>query len=103
LIQEVTIKTNDSAGDGRAIASFLGLIEELRRNSKPVKGWDDIKVVVAMSVGNDDFVRTMIVDALDKVGHDGVLSIESSSFLFETTVMVEEGMEINRGYEYNLQ
>lgn len=51
-----------------------------------------ISAVAAISAGNDDFVGTMIAEAIDKVGPDGVLSIESSSS-FETTVEVEEGME----------
>lgn len=127
LIREVASKTNDSAGDGTTTASVLareiirlgllnvssganpvslkkgidktvqGLIEELKSKSRPVKGREDIKAVASISAGNDDFVGTMIADALDKVGPDGVLSIESSSS-FETTVTVEEGMEIDRGY-----
>ena len=50
--------------------------------------------VAAISAGNDDSIGTMIADAVDKVGPDGVLSIESSSS-FETTVAVEEGMEVS--------
>ncbi len=50
--------------------------------------------MATISAGNDDFVGTMIADAIDKVGPDGVLSIESSSS-FETTVDVEEGMEVS--------
>lgn len=53
--------------------------------------------VASISAGNDDFVGNMIADALDKVGSDGVLSIESSSG-FETTVEVEEGMEVSLLY-----
>lgn len=49
--------------------------------------------VATISAGNDEFVGEMIADAIDKVGPDGVLSIESSSS-FETTVDVEEGMEV---------
>lgn len=49
--------------------------------------------VASISAGNDDLIGTMIADAIDKVGPDGVLSIESSSS-FETTVDVEEGMEV---------
>lgn len=127
LIREVASKTNDSAGDGTTTASILareiiklgllnvtsganpvavkkgidktvqGLVEELEKKARPVKGRDDIKAIASISAGNDDFVGTMIADAIDKVGPDGVLSIESSSS-FETTVEVEEGMEIDRGY-----
>lgn len=50
--------------------------------------------VATISAGNDDLIGTMIADAIDKVGPDGVLSIESSSS-FETTVEVEEGMEVS--------
>lgn len=49
--------------------------------------------IASISAGNDDDIGTMIADAIDKVGPDGVLSIESSSS-FETTVCVEEGMEV---------
>ncbi|KAL6195808.1 hypothetical protein ACLB2K_031426 [Fragaria x ananassa] len=127
LIREVASKTNDSAGDGTTTASILAreiiklgllsvtsganpvsikkgidktvqaLVEELENKSRPVKGRDDIKAVASISAGNDEQIGTMIADAIDKVGPDGVLSIESSSS-FETTVEVEEGMEIDRGY-----
>lgn len=50
--------------------------------------------VASISAGNDDFIGTMIADAIAKVGPDGVLSIESSSS-FETTIQVEEGMEVS--------
>ena len=53
--------------------------------------------VASISAGNDDAVGEMIADALDKVGSNGVLSIESSSST-ETVVEVTEGMEIDRGY-----
>lgn len=53
--------------------------------------------VASISAGNDDFIGAMIADALDKVGSNGVLSIETSNST-ETFVEVQEGMEIDRGY-----
>ena len=52
--------------------------------------------IAAISAGNDEEIGEMIADAVDKVGADGVLSIESSSS-FETTVQVEEGMAVSGG------
>lgn len=127
LIKEVAGRTNDSAGDGTTTASVLArelikyglqsvtagrnpvsikrgmdkccafLSEKLEEKAVPVKGRTDIQAVASISAGNDDFVGDMIADAMEKVGADGVLSIESSTSL-ETTVEVEEGMEIDRGY-----
>ena len=127
LIKEVAGRTNDAAGDGTTTATVLAremihyglqavtsganpisikkgidkttnyLMEKLLENSRPVKGSEDIRSVAAISAGNDDEIGKMIADALDKVGADGVLAIESSQGL-ETVVEVQEGMEIDRGY-----
>lgn len=127
LIKEVAGRTNDSAGDGTTTATVLAremihfglqavtsganpisikkgidktvdhLVAKLKELSRPVKGSQDIKNVAAISAGNDEEIGQMIADALDKVGADGVLAIESSNSL-ETTVEVQEGMEIDRGY-----
>lgn len=127
LIKEVAGRTNDSAGDGTTTASVLaremirlGLqsvtaganpisinkgitktrafcTEKLEELAKPINGSVDIKAVASISAGNNDEIGEMIADAIEKVGADGVLSIENGSGL-ETVVEVEEGMEIDRGY-----
>ncbi|KAI7752359.1 hypothetical protein M8C21_032622, partial [Ambrosia artemisiifolia] len=134
LIQEVATKTNDLAGDGTTTAIVLSremiksgllavsfganpialkkgmektvkeLIEVLKRKAIPVRKRDDIKAIASISAGNDEFVGNLIADAIDKIGHDGIISIESSSSS-ETSVLVEEGMkarilslQIDKGY-----
>jgi chaperonin GroEL (HSP60 family) len=127
LVVQVAGRTNDSAGDGTTTASILAremikfgmqavsaglnpvplkkgidktvnfLEKELSQRAIPVSSSADIKAVASISAGNDDFVGSLIADALDKVGKDGVLTIETSSGL-ETTVDVTEGMEVDRGY-----
>ncbi|MEW5297842.1 MAG: hypothetical protein WDW36_001022 [Sanguina aurantia] len=127
LIKEVAGRTNDAAGDGTTTASVLAremihfglqavtaganpievkrgldkttdfLVAKLKEHAKPVKGRQDIKNVATISAGNDETIGEMIAAALDKVGSNGVLSIESSNGL-ETVVEVQEGMEIDRGY-----
>jgi len=73
------------------------VIDKLKGLARPVSGREDILNVAAISAGNDLEVGGMIADALDRVGADGVLSIETSSS-FETVVEVQEGMEIDRGF-----
>eukprot|EP00803_Ostreobium_quekettii_P002662 evm.model.scf_1141.4 EVM.evm.TU.scf_1141.4 scf_1141:32218-39210(+) len=127
LVKEVAGRTNDAAGDGTTTAALLSremihyglqavtaganpinikkgidktvefLTEKLRENAKAVEGRDDIKNVAAISAGNDASIGEMIAQAVDKVGADGVLSIETSNTM-ETSVEVQEGMEIDRGY-----
>lgn len=127
LIQEVASKTNDSAGDGTTTAIILAremvklgmmavasganpialkkgidkavreLVQILRSNCSPVSGKEDIKAVASISAGNNDFIGNLIAEAIDQIGPDGVISIESSSS-FDTTVEVQEGMKIDKGY-----
>ncbi|XP_077220213.1 ruBisCO large subunit-binding protein subunit alpha, chloroplastic-like isoform X2 [Tasmannia lanceolata] len=127
LIQEVARKTNDSAGDGTTTAIILGremiklgllavasgaspvslkkgidktvqeLVKVLRSKCRSVKGREDIKAVASISAGNDEFIGNLIAEAVEKIGPDGIISIESSS-TFETTVEVQEGMKIDKGY-----
>ncbi|KAI3455817.1 hypothetical protein Pfo_012480 [Paulownia fortunei] len=127
LIQEVATKTNGSAGDGTTTAIVLAremiksgllaitnganpvslkhgmektvkeLIKSLKEKSYAVKGSDDIKAVASLSAGNDEYIGNLIAEAIDKIGPDGVISIESSSSA-ETSVTVDEGMKIDKGY-----
>ncbi|XP_021286737.1 chaperonin 60 subunit alpha 2, chloroplastic isoform X3 [Herrania umbratica] len=127
LIQEVASKMNDLAGDGTTTAIILAraliksgllavsfganpvslkkgmdktvkeLVKALKKKSFPVKGRDDIKAVASISAGNDEFIGKLIAEAIDKIGPDGVISVESSSSS-ETSVIIEEGMKIDKGY-----
>ncbi|KAL6502225.1 hypothetical protein OROHE_024818 [Orobanche hederae] len=127
LVQEVATKTNGSAGDGTTTAIVLAremiksgllaitngvnpvslkrgmdktlkeLVKMLNEKSYAVKGRDDIKAVASLSAGNDEYIGNLIAEAIDKIGPDGVILIESSSSS-ETTVTVDEGMKIDKGY-----
>ncbi|MFP4303071.1 MAG: chaperonin GroEL [Spirochaetaceae bacterium] len=127
LLKEVATKTNDIAGDGTTTATVLayaivkeGLksvaagvnpmgikrgmdkavaiaVDELQKKSKKVKDRDDITHVAAISANNDDEIGTLIADAMEKVGKDGVITVEESKSL-ETTLEVVEGMQFDRGY-----
>ncbi|KAK7850508.1 rubisco large subunit-binding protein subunit alpha, partial [Quercus suber] len=113
LIHEVATKMNDLAGDGTTTAIVLAramiksgllavafganpislkkgmdktmkeLVKVLKKKSVPVRGRDDIKAVATISSRNDEFVGNLIAEAIEKIGPDGVISIESSSS-FET-------------------
>ncbi|KAL5975740.1 hypothetical protein ACLOJK_020066 [Asimina triloba] len=127
LIQEVARKTNDAAGDGTTTAIILAremvklgllavasganpvslkkgidkaaceLAKLLKDKCIPVKGWDDIKAVASISAGNDDFIGNLIADAVEEIGPDGIITIESSK-TFETTIEVEKGLKLDKGY-----
>ncbi len=126
LCKEVASKTNDVAGDGTTTATVLaqamvleGLknvaaganpiflkrgidlavekaVDELKKLSTPIEGREDIAHVAAIS-GNDDEIGTLIAEAMEKVGKDGVITVEESKGT-ATTLDVVEGMEFDRGY-----
>ncbi len=126
LIREVSVKTNDVAGDGTTTACVLaqaiireGLknftaganpiilkkgifkavdvaCEELKKLSKPVSSSKDIEQVASISAGDEEIGR-LIAKAMEEVGSDGVITVEESQTM-QTEVSIVEGMQFDRGY-----
>ncbi|HAT4338856.1 TPA: chaperonin GroEL [Clostridium perfringens] len=126
LVKEVATKTNDVAGDGTTTATLLaqaiireGLknvtaganpilirngiktavekaVDEIQKISKPVNGKEDIARVAAISAA-DEKIGKLIADAMEKVGNEGVITVEESKSM-GTELDVVEGMQFDRGY-----
>ncbi|MGA2384636.1 MAG: chaperonin GroEL [Gemmatimonadales bacterium] len=127
MVKEVATKTSDIAGDGTTTATVLAqaifreglknvtsgvnpmalkrgidkavevVLEELKKVSVPTKGKKEIAQVGAISANNDHDVGDIIADAMEKVGKDGVITVEEAKGL-ETTLETVDGMQFDRGY-----
>ncbi len=127
MVKEVASKTSDVAGDGTTTATVLAqaifaeglknvtaganpmhlkrgiekavavVIEEIKKISKPLPGKTEIAQVGSISANNDKSIGNLIADAMDKVGKDGVITVEEAKST-ETTLDVVEGMQFDRGY-----
>jgi chaperonin GroEL len=127
LVKEVASKTADEAGDGTTTATVLAqeiyalgsknvaaganpmelkrgietgvelVVEELRKISKKVSTNKEIEQIATVSANNDTEIGAMIADAMEKIGKDGIITVEEAKGT-ETSVKVVEGMQIDKGY-----
>ena len=127
MVKEVASKTSDTAGDGTTTATVLAqaiyregskvvaaganpmdvkrgidmaveeVIKELRKLSKPTKDQKEISQVGKISANNDETIGNIIAEAMNKVGKEGVITVEEAKGM-ETTLDVVEGMQFDRGY-----
>ena len=127
MVKEVASKTSDVAGDGTTTATILGqsiyreglknvaaghnpmalkrgiekavesVVGKLATISRPSEGKDEIAQVAAISANNDNGIGDLIADAIEKVGKDGVITVEEAKSL-DTNLDVVEGMQFDRGY-----
>jgi len=127
MVKEVATKTSDLAGDGTTTATVLAqaifreglksvtaganpmslkrgiekavetIVQELKKLSMPSSGRKEIKQVAAISANGDEAIGEKIADAMEKVGKDGVITVEEAKGL-ETTLETVDGMQFDRGY-----
>ena len=127
MIKEVASKTSDVAGDGTTTATVLAqsifreglknvtaganpmalkrgieqavekVVEDLKKMSKTTKDKKEIAQVASIAANNDRTIGNLIAEAMDKVGKDGVITVEEAKAM-ETTLEVVEGMQFDRGY-----
>ncbi len=127
MVREVASKTSDTAGDGTTTATVLAqsiyteglkvvaaganpmdvkrgidaaveaVVTDLRKLSKPTKEQTEISQVGTISANNDETIGNIIAEAMNKVGKEGVITVEEAKSM-ETTLDIVEGMQFDRGY-----
>jgi chaperonin GroEL len=127
MVKEVASKTSDIAGDGTTTATLLAqaiyregsklvaagmnpmslkrgieqavnvIVDELQRISRPIKDKEEIRQVGVISANNDLTIGTIISEAMEKVGREGVITVEDAKGI-DTTLDIVEGMQFDRGY-----
>ncbi len=127
VVKEVATKTKDKAGDGTTTATVLAqtivregfkniaagaspmaikrgidkavklVVEEIKKQARKVDNKEKIKQVATISANNDEAIGGLIAEAMEKVGHDGVITVEEAKSL-ETHLNVVEGMQFDEGY-----
>jgi len=127
LVKEAATKTSDQAGDGTTTATILAealfkgglrsiaagvdanalvrgmkravevVAEDIKKQSRPVEGKADIQAIASISANNDEEIGKIMAEAFDKVGKDGVITVEEGKGR-DTEVEVVEGMQFDRGY-----
>ncbi len=127
LVREVASKTQDSAGDGTTTATVLAqslineglkavasganpieikrgielathtVVDQIKKASTPVNDKKQIVQVATISANNDEFIGKLIADAMEKVGNNGVITVEEAKST-ETTLELVEGMQFDRGF-----
>jgi chaperonin GroEL len=127
MVKEVATKTQDVAGDGTTTATILAqaiiaeglknvtaganpmyikkgiqkateaVVEEIKRKTKKIKTKEEKASVATISANNDPEIGGLLAEALDRVGDDGVITVEEARGM-ETTTEVVEGMQFDRGY-----